>query len=285
MVQIIKKPQEDEAANDDNLDFWPPYLLSGDISMIPEIESLVWALACCIELNESTWTVLYAVRNHGQSLGRLCNEVLEYGGPTIMIIQDLEGGIFGCFTREVWKSRTDFREDRSAFLFSLAPHFGIYRATGTDVNNLFLNSTVNPHFPHPVGIGFGGKLKNFRLWINEDLSGGESRYSCNTYAKGKISNSTLFKINTIEVWGCGGLKAEQAQAKARVAEDKEIEKRRKIKKEFVFETWDSGPARYIMDLAGITGVSEPFLEDFRKMKAMKEKQRAEAAEKLLQQNN
>jgi len=40
-----------------------------------------------------------------------------------------------------------------------------------------------------------------------------------------------------------------------------------------------------MDLAGITGVSEPFLEDFRKMKAMKEKQRAEAAEKLLQQNN
>jgi len=56
-----------------------------------------------------------------------------------------------------------------------------------------------------------------------------------------------------------------------------------VKKDFVFETWDSGPSRYLMDLAGKTGVSEPFLEDFRKIKAMKEKQREEAAEKLKKQ--
>jgi len=240
----------------------------------------VWLLACTIELNESTWRVLYAVTQHGQSLNRLCNEVIEYGGPTIFLVSDTEGGIFGCFTREVWKSRTDFREDKSAFLFSLTPHFGIYRSTGTDAHNLFLNSTTNHHLPHPIGIGFGGKLKSFRLWIQDDLSCGESRSSCTTYARGKLSTSPLYKIQTIEVWGCGGLKAEQAQLRAKEFEEKEIERRRKVKKDFVMETWDSGPSRYIMDLVGKTGVSEPFLEDFRKMKAMKEQQREEAAAKL-----
>jgi len=276
--KFFKKSDE----NHDNLDFWPPYLLSSEISTISDIDSIVWLLACSIELDESVWKVIYAVTLHGQSLSRLCSEVLDYGGPTILIIEDTEGGVFGCFTREVWKSKTDFREDKSAFLFALAPHFGVYRSTGSDSNNLFLNSTSNPHLPHPIGIGFGGKLKSYRLWIHEELSSGESRSSCNTYARGKISSSTLFKIKTLEIWGCGGLKAEDLQLRARVAEEKEIEKRRKVKKDFVLETWDSGPARYIMDLAGKTGVSEPFLEDFRKIKAMKEKQRADEAEKLRQ---
>jgi len=277
---LLKK--QEEGQTDDYLDFWPPYLLLSDISTLPDIDSLVWLLACSIELNESTWKVQYAVTTHGQSLNRLCNEVLEYGGPTIFLILDSDGGIFGCFTREAWKPKIDFREDKSSFLFSLRPHFGIYRATGAESHNLFLNNINNPHLPYPIGIGFGGKLKHFRLWIHEELTSGESRSSCGSFARGKLSESATFKIQTLEVWGCGGAKAEEIQQRAKIQEEKEIEKRRKVKKDFVMETWDSGPARYIMDLAGKTGVSEPFLEDFRKIKAMREKQREEQKKKLRQ---
>uniref|UniRef100_A0A6B2L9P9 TLDc domain-containing protein n=1 Tax=Arcella intermedia TaxID=1963864 RepID=A0A6B2L9P9_9EUKA len=265
---------------EERLDFWPPYLLDSDHSKIPERNSFLWMLACTIEWNESTWKVIYAATTHGRSLNRLTTQIFDYGGPTILIMSDRNGGIFGAYTTEVWRSKADFREDRTAFLFSLAPHFGIYRATGTDTNHIYLYNNPNPHVQFPVGIGFGGIIRAFRLWINDDLDRGESREICTSFARGKVAQAIMFEVYVIEVWGCGGEKAEIEQQRAKAAKDKEIEKRRKVKKELVMETWDSGPSKYVMDLAGKTGVSDEFLDDVKKIRKMREQQKEEQRKKL-----
>jgi len=185
---------------------------------------------------------------------------------------DGNGGIFGACTSALWQSKSDFREDKTSFLFSLTPHFGIYRATGADAHNVYLYNNSNTR-TLPLGFGFGGIVGSFRLYINDDLDKGESREICTSFARGKLSQSVLFSVRAVEVWGCGGEKAELAQKQAKITKEKEIERRRMVKKEFITETWDSGPSKYLMDLGGKTGVSDEFLEDVRKIRKMRKEQK------------
>jgi len=118
------------------------------------------------------------------------------------------------------------------------------------------------------------------LWINDDLDKGESREICTSFGRGKISQSVIFEVRVIEAWGCGGDRAEEIQKQAKVSKDKEIERRRKVKKELITETWDSGPSKFLMDMAGKTGASDEFLDDVRKIRKMREDQKAEREKNL-----
>jgi len=89
----------------------------------------------------------------------------------------------------------------------------------------------------------------------------------------------LFAVKSVEVWGCGGDKAEKVQQQAKLSKEKEIERRRKVKKELMTETWDSGPSKFLMDLAGKTGVSDEFIEDVRKIRKMREDEKNKLAQK------
>lgn len=106
--------------------------------------------------------------------------------------------IFGGFTTEEWKSSTSgsFFGSRastssskvssvssgsstvpSTFLFSIRPQFRVCRPTGVGQNFLYYTaaSRTGSSIGHtstgnaPVGIGFGGQLNFFRLFLDEDL--------------------------------------------------------------------------------------------------------------------
>ena len=57
------------------------------------------------------------------------------------------------------------------------------------------------------GVGFGGSLKQFRLYFDASLERGSSMRSDATYADGVLTASEDFEIQCLEVWGCGGKEA------------------------------------------------------------------------------
>ena len=61
------------------------------------------------------------------------------------------------------------------------------------------------------GVGLGGSLKNFRLFVDASLESGSARDSCDTFADGALTSGAHFEVRTLEVWGCGGLSARRAQ--------------------------------------------------------------------------
>lgn len=55
-------------------------------------------------------------------------------GPTVLIIKDKEGYIYGGYASQPWERHADFYGDMKSFLFQLYPKASIYRPTGANNN-------------------------------------------------------------------------------------------------------------------------------------------------------
>lgn len=64
------------------------------------------------------------------------------GGPTVLIIKDKEGHIYGGYASQPWERHADFYGDMKSFLFQLYPRASIFRPTGAN-HNLQWVSTMN----------------------------------------------------------------------------------------------------------------------------------------------
>lgn len=56
-------------------------------------------------------------------------------GPTVLIIKDKEGYVYGGYASQPWERHADFYGDMKSFLFQLYPTASIFRPTGAN-NNL-----------------------------------------------------------------------------------------------------------------------------------------------------
>lgn len=70
----------------------------------------------------------------------------------------------------------------------------------------------------------------FRLFLDEDFENCVARTSCLTFESGALTQKAEFYIDTMEVWGCGGEEALNAQASARKDRARLIENARKVDK-------------------------------------------------------
>ena len=55
-------------------------------------------------------------------------------GPTVFIIKDREGYIFGGYASQPWEKHSNFFGDMKSFLFQLYPKASIFRPTGSNSN-------------------------------------------------------------------------------------------------------------------------------------------------------
>ena len=69
------------------------------------------------------WTRLYTSEENGLSFNRVCHHILGYRGPTVLLIRDFDGAVFGFFTSEAWKEANAFYGSSECFLFRLFPSF------------------------------------------------------------------------------------------------------------------------------------------------------------------
>ncbi|ORZ23742.1 TLD-domain-containing protein [Lobosporangium transversale] len=114
-------------------------------------------------------------------------------------MKDEDGYIFGGYADQDWEQRPKFYGNDRNFLFTIRPKFRIYRP-----------SSVNNHFQYmdygtktlPNGMGFGGQLRYFGLWLASDFQSGQSAAEplCSTYQSPRLSKYQDFKLDEMEVW-------------------------------------------------------------------------------------
>lgn len=175
----------------------------------------------------------------GLSFNRLVHALQGYGGPTILIIEDDKGSIFGGYSTTEWKESNSFYGSDASFLFQLQPTFAMYRSrlSNNKPNYMYLNQSG---FELPHGLGMGGTVDGFRLFLPESFDSGICRSQCMTFEEGfltstdTIDGSNEFVISAVEVWGCGGessvADALNAQEKHRELKATYIAKARKVDK-------------------------------------------------------
>uniref|UniRef100_UPI00398E5AFD MTOR-associated protein MEAK7 n=1 Tax=Pristiophorus japonicus TaxID=55135 RepID=UPI00398E5AFD len=151
--------------------------------------------------SQHQWKLLFSSQAHGESFSRLFGQILHQG-PSLLVIKDFDGYIFGGFASHSWAVKPQFQGDRKCFLFTLSPQLGVYTCTGYNDHYMYLNHGQQTM---PNGLGMGGQHNYFGLWIDSDYGGGHSKAKprCTTYNSPQLSAQEYFKINILEVWTVG----------------------------------------------------------------------------------
>eukprot|EP00163_Fabomonas_tropica_P014898 TRINITY_DN270_c0_g1_i1.p1 TRINITY_DN270_c0_g1~~TRINITY_DN270_c0_g1_i1.p1 ORF type:complete len:433 (-),score=95.73 TRINITY_DN270_c0_g1_i1:87-1262(-) len=214
------------------------------------------------------WHSLYSSERDGIGKNRFLYHLLFYDGPTVLVVRDSNGHIFGAYAPEGWdprKGQGDFYGQGAPALFSIAPHFHIYPGTGYNANNQYFhlkeNTSVTNPDQKPEGLGLGGKVDFFGLWLDIDLATGKSRGGCSSFRhSAQLSAEADFQIEAIEVWGIGGEKVLQAQQDMRQRLEKQQLGNRAVDRVAAAGgALADSPDKWMLDLMGITGSSSAYL--------------------------
>ncbi|XP_022080226.1 TLD domain-containing protein 1-like [Acanthaster planci] len=147
------------------------------------------------------WRFLYSTAVHGASFATLLAHVTRRG-PTVLLVRDTEGHLFGGFASDSWEIGPSFVGSSRCFLFSLAPKVGIYEASGQNDHYMYLNIDQQTL---PNGLGMGGQFDYFGLWLDQEFGQGHSRArpKCLTYGSPQLSGKEDFTIDLVEAWAVG----------------------------------------------------------------------------------
>ncbi|KAG7473218.1 hypothetical protein MATL_G00093400 [Megalops atlanticus] len=138
---------------------------------------------------------------HGESFTRLVSSCVRQG-PTVLLVRDSRGYEFGGFASQGWDIKPQFQGDTRCFLFSAHPSLRVYTYTGYNEHYMYLNQGQQTM---PNGLGMGGQLGYFGLWLDSDFGRGHSkaRPKCTTYGSPQLSGEEEFVVDALEVWGVG----------------------------------------------------------------------------------
>ncbi|KAK9153592.1 hypothetical protein Sjap_001072 [Stephania japonica] len=158
-----------------------------------------WHIGGSLPLHElEEWKLLYNSGVHGLSfntfLGNVSNE-----GPTVLIIKDKEGYIYGGYASQPWERHGNFYSDMKSFLFQLFPVASIYHPTGANANMQWCAANFTSE-NIPNGLGFGGRANHFGLFLSASFDQGHTM-ACTTFGSPELSKSHKIIPEVIECWG------------------------------------------------------------------------------------
>merc|ERR1712227_331486 len=140
------------------------------------------------------WRFLFSSASHDKSLAEMSSRIC-YNGPTILVIKDTEGNVFGARASTSWiDTAGGWVGNGECFLFSIQPKMAIFHSTGKDENFQLLTKER---------LAMGGREGNFGLELDTDLSSGRSSGDIDTFLCIQMSKGASFEIDHIEVWGLG----------------------------------------------------------------------------------
>ena len=112
---------------------------------------------------------LYSTDDNGCNLIMMARAINGYKGPTLIVMRDKPGKIFGGFAQQMWKDTGQFVTDPDSFLFRIDQNLAAFGSQGGR-NNLLLAT-----YGKKKGFGFGGTLQAPRLFIDHGLREGDQR--------------------------------------------------------------------------------------------------------------
>uniref|UniRef100_A0A0A0LGR3 TLDc domain-containing protein n=1 Tax=Cucumis sativus TaxID=3659 RepID=A0A0A0LGR3_CUCSA len=161
-----------------------------------------WHLGGALPQHElEEWRLLYHSAVNGLSFTTFLGNITNDGGPTMLIVKDKEGYIYGGYASQAWERHGDFYGDLKSFLFQLYPKAAIFKPTGA--NNHIQWCAVNFSSDSiPNGIGFGGRVNHFGLFVSASFDQGET-FECTTFGSPCLSKTNRVELEVIECWGVG----------------------------------------------------------------------------------
>ena len=167
-----------------------PITLPNDTLITPSLLGITH-----IQVGRKSWNRIYN-SNQGKSYTLLLQK-LAMCSEALVIIKDVNGKTFGFYSFDPFDPQPKFYGSSSNFLFSTHP-LRLYFTTGFNQNYLYFNhgqkSMIN-------GIGLGGQMDYFGLFLDEDFNGhSRAEPLSTTYGNPKLSSTEMFTVDTIEVY-------------------------------------------------------------------------------------
>lgn len=165
-----------------------------------DFNQLVFVNAHLPQQYQLEWRFLFSSEIHGESFSTLIGRIVNQG-PSILIIEDKNGYVFGGFAPVNWSLGPKFFGDDSSFLFTLAPRMRVFPSTGYNQHFQYLNLHQQTL---PNGLGMGGQHGYCGFWLDEEYGKGHTSESCTTYTQYfQMSHTKEFEYRHLEVWGLG----------------------------------------------------------------------------------
>ncbi|XP_043197318.1 uncharacterized protein LOC122393030 [Amphibalanus amphitrite] len=177
------------------------------------------------------WVSLYSSAEQGLSASRLQHHVLSYRGPTITLVRAEEHRLF-CVAADVgWRDSPHYWGGADCMAIQLLPQYQVLCSHQADV--MFYNQSARGL---PSGLRVGADRKTPAVTVDKDLSMCSSR-------------GAPFRLEGLEVWGCGAPAARDQQIKSQKRDQAAIEQRRKVN--IMADTeWGENPDRYLLEMSG-----------------------------------
>lgn len=150
-----------------------------------------------LELEE--WKLLYHSAVNGLSFNTFIGCISTGDEPTVLLIKDKEGYIYGGYASQPWEKHGDFYGDLKSFLFQIHPRASIFRPTGANSNLQWCAVNFSSE-SIPNGIGFGGRVNHFGLFLSASFDQGDT-FICSTFNSPCLSKSNRIYPEVIECWG------------------------------------------------------------------------------------
>ncbi|XP_059192124.1 MTOR-associated protein MEAK7 [Centropristis striata] len=172
-----------------------------DLRCLLDIPTLMFLAPQLPDSYSAPWRLVFSTRLHGESFTRMVTG-LSKCGPTLLLIRDTKGHVFGGFASHAWEVKPQFQGDSRCFLFTVSPRLRVYTATGYNGHFMYLNQNQQTM---PNGLGMGGQHGYFGLWLDSDFGHGHSRArpKCTTYGSPQLSGEEDFTLDSMEVWAVG----------------------------------------------------------------------------------
>lgn len=180
-----------------------PQLVHGD-NINPDLillrEEYAWHIGGALPHHELVeWKILYHSAINGMSFNTFLGSTSNGEGPTILIIKDKDGYIYGGYASQPWERHGDFYGDLKSFLFQLYPKASIYKPTGANNNVQWCAANFSSE-SIPNGIGFGGRVNHFGLFLSASFDVGQT-FTCTTFGSPCLSKTNRIFPEVIECWG------------------------------------------------------------------------------------
>ncbi|XP_062860346.1 MTOR-associated protein MEAK7 isoform X2 [Trichomycterus rosablanca] len=121
-------------------------------TLLPQCRDTPWAeLHCLLDLpllmfltpelpggDTAPWRLLFSTNVHGESFTRLVGNC-KCRGPSVLLVKDTKGHIFGGFASHSWEVKPQFQGDSRCFLFSVLPTMRVFTCTGYNQHYMYLN--------------------------------------------------------------------------------------------------------------------------------------------------
>ncbi|ORX65807.1 TLD-domain-containing protein, partial [Linderina pennispora] len=115
----------------------------------------------------------------------------------LLLVKEKDGGVLGAYLDADLERRPSWYGSSLNFVFSAGPAgLGVFRATGFNDHYQYFNYGTKTL---PNGLGVGGQMGNFGLWVDVDFMSGQSCTSA-TYAAPQLAERSEFEIEHVEAW-------------------------------------------------------------------------------------